>query len=253
MGMKNIFIYLFCLCLGVVFGGYLYRTPVLSFYTISKNSELKFQEPIKKNAITIKSCVEKDTTIGEVFLGKALQSALKMRYEDVSIDYRLRMYPENKNDEINIYLRGYFKFMPPFPDTNHLNIAYIIYPLFYTNYDANMIKNRDKIRAKTLKKGNIAIDELQFYDVLAVASKTYTEKLRKKGFKAYYVPQFTNTDVFYRNPISELKSEVLFVGTKRQYGAADIALKNNIPITIYGPGWGNVSKKEYIDIIYKLI
>ena len=110
-----------------------------------------------------------------------------------------------------------------------------------------MIKNRDKIILNNLKYGNIAIDELQFYDKLAVASKSYAEKLRKKGFKVYYVPQFTNTDVFYRNPQDDLKSEVLFVGTKRQYGSADIALKYNLPITVYGPGWGGLSTKEYID------
>ena len=245
--MKKGFIYLSIGLLSILTGVIAYKYPIPKFYSVSKNSELKFSKPIKFNAVSINSCVEKETTIGEVFLGQALQSALKNKYEDVSIDYRLKMYPENKNNEIHVYLRGYFKFMPPFPDDKHTNIAYIIYPLFYTNYDANMIKNRDKVTINMLRNGNVAVDELQFYDVLAVASKPYTEKLRKRGFKAYYVPQFTNTDVFYREVKEELKSEVLFVGTKRQYGSADIALKHNIPITIYGPAWGDISKKEYIN------
>ncbi|MBQ8750449.1 MAG: glycosyltransferase family 1 protein [Alphaproteobacteria bacterium] len=245
--MKKIFIYLFIFLLSIATGILLYKHQISKFFIISQNSELKFSVPIQNNAVTINSCVEEETSIGEVFLGKALKSALEEKYKDVSIDYRLNMYPENKNDEIHIYLRGYFKFLPPFPDDKHINIAYIIYPLFYTQYDKSMIKNRDKITMDTLKYGNIAVDELQFYDALAVASKPYTEKLKRKGFKAYYVPQFTNTDIFYRNPKDELKSEVLFVGTKRQYGSADMALKHNIPITIYGPAWGGVSKKEYIN------
>mgnify|MGYP003295479916 CR=1 FL=1 len=47
-------------------------------------------------------------------------------------------------------------------------------------------------------------------------------KLKEKGFKAYYVPQFTNTDVFYRNQQEELKAfleittflAVIFTSTK---------------------------------------
>jgi hypothetical protein len=245
--MKKILICLFIFSLSIATGVIIYKNTSKKFYSVSSKQELTFSKPIQQKKVRIKSCVEEETNIGEVFLGKFLQSALELNYDDVSIDYRLKMYPENENSQINIYLRGYFKFKPPFPDNNHLNIAYIIYPIFYTKYASNMIKNRDKIILNNLKYGNIAIDELQFYDKLAVASKSYAEKLRKKGFKVYYVPQFTNTDVFYRNPQDDLKSEVLFVGTKRQYGSADIALKYNLPITVYGPGWGELSTKEYID------
>ncbi len=245
--MKKILICLFIFLISIILGGVIYQNTATKFYSISSKQELSFSKPMQQKSLRIKSCAEEETNIGEVFLGKFLQSALELKYNDVSIDYRLKMYPENENSQINIYLRGYFKFLPPFPDNKHLNIAYIIYPVFYTNYDYNMIKNRDKITMNKLKYGNIAIDELQFYDALAVASKIYTQKLKEKGFKAYYVPQFTNTDVFYRNPQEELKSEVLFVGTKRQYGSADIVLKYNLPITVYGPGWGNLSTREYID------
>ncbi|MBR5154526.1 MAG: glycosyltransferase [Alphaproteobacteria bacterium] len=240
-------IYVVVFLLGIIGGVLYYKNSCPAFFSEQKNSNFKTISPIKYNAISIKSCVEKETTIGEVFLGHALQNALKTKYEDVSIDYRLNMYPENKNDEINIYMRGYFKFLPPFPDNKHINIAYIIYPLFYTNSDKNMIKNRDKITMNTLRYGNISVDELQFYDALAVGSKIYAEKLRQKGFKAYYVPQFTDTNNFYYEYDERLKSDVLFVGTKRQYGIADIALKHNLPITIYGPRWGDIAKEEYID------
>ena len=217
------------------------------FYQIDKTSEFQQYVPLKKNAVTINNCVEYETTIGEVFFGKALLNALKLSYKDVSMDYRLSMYPQNKNDEIQIYLRGYFKFMPPFPDDHHINIAYLLYPIAYTHNDSEMIKKRHQITAVKMKYGNIAIDELQFYDAIAVASKSYTEKLKKAGYKAYYVPQFTDTSKFYREYKEELKSEVLFVGTYRDYGAAEIAIKNNVPITIYGPRWGEIAKAEYID------
>ena len=219
----------------------------LKFYKINKVSELQQHVPMKQSSITINNCAETDTRIGEVFLGKALENALKLTYQDVSMDYRLSMYPENKNDEIQIYMRGYFKFMPPFPDSKHVNIAYLIYPIAYTKNNPNMIKNRDKIISETMKYGNIAIDELQFYDAIAVASMPYTEKLKKAGYKAYYVPQFTDTAKFYREYKEELKSDVLFIGTYRDYGAAEIVIKNNLPITIYGPSWGNRAKAEYID------
>ena len=165
---------------------------------VHQKTIFKQKEPIKKDAITINNCAEREMGVGEVFLGKALQDALKLEYKDVRMDYRLSMYPKDKNDEINIYLRGYFKFTPPFPDKQHINIAYILYPLFYTKPNRNILKNRDKISIATLENGNIAIDELQYYDILAVASKPYTEKLKKAGFNAHYIPQLTDTKKFYR-------------------------------------------------------
>lgn len=242
------FKYVLLFAVSVYLGFLSVSKPQKGFYTLHKVPQFKEKAPLKKNAITINNCAEFETRIGEVFLGKALQNALKTKYKDVSIDYRLSMYPENKNDEIQIYLRGYFKFTPPFPDIKHTNIAYIIYPLHYTKYNSDMIKNRDKITLSSMNYGNIAVDELQFYDILAVASKSYTQKLRQKGFNAHYVPQFTDTDNFYYEYDESLKSEVLFVGTKRQYGVADIALKHNLPISIYGPGWGDdIAKEYYVD------
>lgn len=217
------------------------------FYKVDKDSEFQQSAPLKYNSITINNCSEYEASVGEVFLGKALENALKLSFKNVSMDYRLSMYPEGKNDEIQIYIRGYFKFMPPFPDSNHINIAYLIYPVAYTENNPKMIKDRHKIVAQTLKYGNIALDELQFYDVIAVASKPYTEKLKKAGYKAYYVPQFTDTSKFYEEYNNDLKSDVLFVGTYRSYGAAEIVIKNNLPITIYGPNWGERAKAEYID------
>ncbi len=245
--MKAGVLYLFVFLISIMFGGIIHNQFNAKFYNVEKNSKLNFLTPMKQNAITIKNCAEDEGNIGEVFLGKAIKSALEYKYKDVSIDYRSNMYPKNKDNEINIYLRGYFKFLPPFPDKKHINIAYLIYPLFYTQYNGDMIEKRDKIVLENLQYGNIAIDELQFYDALAVGSKSFTQKLKEKGFKAYYIPQFTDTNVFYQNPIESLRSEVLFVGTKRQYGAADIALKYNLPITVYGPMWGDIAKKDYID------
>ena len=144
--MKKIFIPVLVFLLSIFLGVFLFKYQSPKLYQLSKEATLKFFMPIKSGTITINSCVEEEAEdIGEVFLGKALQNALKLKYEDVSIDYRLKMYPKYKNNEIHIYLRGYFKFLPPFPDAMHTNIAYIIYPLFYTHYDAKMIKNRDKI------------------------------------------------------------------------------------------------------------
>ena len=217
------------------------------FYVQHKETKFNQSIPIRQEAITINNCVETEKQIGEVFLGKALKNALQTKFDNVAISYRNNMYPADKNDEIQIYLRGYFKFTPPFPDYNHLNIAYIIYPLYYTKYNKKILKNRDKIVLSNLEYGNIAIDELQFYDVLAVASKSYTQKLQQAGFKAYYVPQFTDTNNFYYEFDESLKSDVLFVGSKRRYGSADMALEDGLPITIYGPGWGEVAKKDYID------
>ncbi|MBR5598465.1 MAG: glycosyltransferase [Alphaproteobacteria bacterium] len=236
-------IFLTCLLAGYFF----YPAKDVKFYEIGKDSLLKNNTPLKENAITINNCAEYETTIGEVFLVKALKNALEKQYKDVSIDYRLEMYPEDRNDEIQIYMRGYFKFMPPFPDNKHINIAYIIYPLYFTYPNKEMLNNRDKIKNTSLAYGNIGVDELQFYDILAVASAPYAKKMRDKGFNAYYVPQFTNTNIFYYEFDESIKSEVLFVGTKRQYGVADIALKYNLPLTVYGPQWGDVALKEYID------
>ncbi len=237
----------FVFIIGILLGIVIIKEEPKKFYTKHKETKFIKTHPLTQNAITINNCAEFETQVGEVFLGKSIKSALQTKFSKVSIDYRNNMYPEGKNDEIQIYLRGYFKFTPPFPDYNHLNIAYMIYPIYYTKYDKKILKNRDKIELDNLEYSNIAIDELQFYDVLAVASKSYTKKLQQAGFNAYYVPQFTDTDNFYYEFDETIKSEVLFVGTKRQYGSADMALEYGLPITIYGPNWGDIAKKDYID------
>ena len=56
-------------------------------YRIEKDSAFSSMPPIKKNAITLNSCVEKEANIGEVFLGQSIQKALSINYPEITIDY----------------------------------------------------------------------------------------------------------------------------------------------------------------------
>lgn len=69
----------------------------------------------------------------------------------------------------------------------------------------------------------------------------------------YYWPEGANPDFFKQLPQSEIKYDVLFVGSK--YGLrtklVQFLLNNGINITCYGQGWdnGNLSPSDYIKVV----
>ncbi len=207
-----------------------------------------YNEPDYQSVLLHNSSLSKDKQTGEVFLVQDLQTALSAIYPDVSERRSDAPYPDDRHQGIHIFMRGYFKFSPPFPDFRNIMVAYVIYPLFHTKPNDRIRRHRNRLKPVDIGATHALHDELMFYDAFAVASPKYAQKLNEEGYNAYYVPQFTNTDKFYPDYNEALKSEILFVGAKRNEGAPNIALKHKLPITIYGPWWEDgIAKQNFID------
>jgi len=144
--------------------------------------------------------------------------------------------------DIDIYIRGGMPLKKRELPENKTSIGYILFP-FLENEENFTQKNIDIDKyVKSIKS------ELTLYDAVAVASSSMTNLLKKHNINAYYIPQFTNTSKFYPDYEEELKSDILFIGNKTFYRKApSILLNNNFPITIYGNGWGDVAKSQYVD------
>lgn len=211
-----------------------------------ETNEPALKQKIDYDKVTFQNCAPRGENHGENWLGNDLTAALKKIYPSTT-----QLFQDEKIDDdsgINIYMRGYLQYAPPFLDDKHINLAYIFYPVFYSHYDKEKIAKRHLL--KPVHDGYLQsfFDEMQFYDVLAVASKPYAEKMRKAGFKVYYVPQFTDVTRFYPDYDESVKSEVLFVGARPQDRKAPMIVYNHgLPITIYGPENNGISKAEFVD------
>lgn len=243
--MKNFKLFSGLIILGIVLGYSLPYFKVNSFLVPIKAP--KSTAEIDYTKLTLQNCAPRGELHGENWLGNDFIEALNAEFPHTK-----QVFQKEKIDEdsgINLYLRGYLQYSPPFPDHHHINAAYVIYPIYFSHYDKNKILQRDKLKTADYGYLQVFFDETQFYDVLFVASEKYTEKMKKAGYKAYYVPQFTNTKRFYPEYDERLKSEVLFVGSRPQTRKApQILLKYpDIPLTVYGPESGGLSVAEYVN------
>ncbi len=89
----------------------------------------------------------------------------------------------------------------------------------------------------------------KFFKKIAVSSKKMQKYMIDNGVDAKWIPQFTNTDKFYRDYDEDKKTQILFVGSNHyERKIVNLAKKNKLPITIYGPYWPNGwAKSPYID------
>ncbi len=145
--------------------------------------------------------------------------------------------------DFNIYIRGGMPLRERIIDKNKTSIMYLLFPFIK---DEEKIKNLDEL---DFSEYFLQIkQELDLFDAVAVASIPMVEWLKQNGVNAFFVPQFTNTNKFYYDFDEKLKSDILFVGNNTFYRKApSILIKNNIPVTIYGNGWGDKAKAKYVD------
>lgn len=234
--------YIIFFCIGILAGAIYAQTkvpPLLVTIPVSAPKQ------INRNLLTVKNCAPENVLHGETWLGNDLLDGLKKIYPQARQIYQQDTLP--KESFINIYLRGYLQYKPPFPDKRHINIAYVIYPLYFSHFDKTKINLRHRLAPADIGHAHALFDEMQFYDAIAVGSKSYAKKMNQNGFKAYYVPQFTNPKRFYPEYDETIKSEILFVGKNVPYRtAAPIAIKAGLPITIYGPDWEGLATAESI-------
>ena len=238
------------LFLGVlIFGilvGYSWSYLDVPSYLIFVN-EAKQDKSINYSKLTLQNCAPRGEQHGETWVGNDIVDAFSKHFSKIEQIFQGEHIADDSG--FNLYLRGYMQYVPPFPDINHVNVAYILYPLFYSSYDANKIKKRDQLKVADYGYLQVFFDELQFYDAMAVASERYAEKMREAGFKTYYVPQFTNPKRFYFEYDENVTSEVLFIGSRpHKRKASKILLKyKDIPLSLYGPENDGFAIADYVD------
>lgn len=169
---------------------------------------------------------------GEYWLAQDIKNYMKKENYSGHIVFENSVYDEPS--EITLKLRGPI-YDKDLKEHQGISVLWQIYPEGYSRSIKDYLK--DMILAA---KGS---------DVVAVASKDIALALREQGYNAYYVPQFTNKDRFFRDIDEGLKSEVLFVGNYhfRREGVV-WAIKQGIPITIYGDKYPQgMAKAKYVD------
>lgn len=159
---------------------------------------------------------------GDYWLGLDLAAALKEYDYTVTTDYHGK-FNKNKDADINIVIRGLDELKKI--RYGKTNILYII-------------SHPEKIKKKELNK----------YDIIISASEAFCQKLQKQGYNAFYLPQFTNAERFCHKDDTEYKNKILFVGAPHMgmRNSVYYALKNNLPISIYGHSWDKYIDKSYI-------
>ena len=169
---------------------------------------------------------------GEYWLAKDIKDYMKKEAYTGHIVFENSFYDESA--EVHLKLRGpvYDKDLKT---SKGISFLWQIYP------EGNNLTKKDYLQDMTVAaKGS---------DAIALASKEIALMMQKKGYNAYYLPQFTNTDRFYRDVDEKLLSEVLFVGNYhfRREGVV-WAVKKGLPITIYGDKYPKgLAKEKYVD------
>lgn len=200
---------------------------------------------VKAADVVVKSTTNRgENNVGDYWIAEDFAKGFKALNMDTEIDYRGEYHQQHHpQPKINLFMRGYTKFYPPF-DAG-CNVLYVYYPMAYTEQSAHKI-NKEKLNQRSLMPPNASLDDdWQNYDAVAVASSSYAEELNKHGIGAVYVPQFTNPDKFYPNPQSELKTDILFVGSNwHQRTSLLYALEGGFNIAVYGYKWEGVVPPE---------
>ena len=139
------------------------------------------------------------------------------------------LYPQTAADAgVNLYIRGYTPYNEVKTNKKGVNVVYI------RSYDS------------------LFEDEIKVYDGVATSSPEFYNYLLGAGYAAAYVPELTDTNVFYPAPKKELERDVLYVGdNERPSITIAAAVEAELPLEIYGRFWNgniddNMIKGEYI-------
>lgn len=223
---------------------------ILLFFLSLTNTNLSYAN--SKDLVVIKSTTNRgEENTGDYWIAKDFSLGFEEHGLITDIDYREEYQrPHQKEPNLNIYMRGYTKFHPPFG--KNLNMLYVYYPMAF---DKNSSKKHTKIFLKNRSKmpENASLDDdFQNYDIIAVASQKYTKELNKAGINAIYIPQFTNPKKFYPDIKEELKTDILFVGSNwHDRTSLRYTIELGYNVSVYGYNWHgvipeNMYKGEYI-------
>ena len=198
-----------------------------------------------KETVVIKSTTNRgETNIGDYWIAEDLNTAFNELGYNSEVDYRTE-YHKSRPEEpmLNIYMRGYTKFTPPFPQGKTL--LYVYYPMEYTQSSKNKTpKDKLNTRAQMPENANLD-DDFNNYDIIAVASSSYAKELNNAGIKAVYIPQYTNPQKFYPNPKEKFAHDILFVGSNwHDRTSLRYAIEEGFNVAVYGYNWNGVVPDE---------
>lgn len=195
--------------------------------------------------VAIKSTTNPDDThTGDYWIGEDLAKGFEKIGLSAVVDYRDNYAATHKPEpKINLYMRGYTQFNPPFP--SGVNVLYSYYPMAFHKNSAQKIAKAKLNTMPEMPKDAFLGDEWQNYDILAVASKSYTEKLNHAGINAVYIPQFTNPDKFFPQIDENLQNDILFVGSNwHDRTSLRYAIESGFTVAVYGFNWRGVIPDE---------
>jgi len=202
--------------------------------------------------VVIKSTTNaQEYDIGDYWIGEDFARGFRNLNLSTTVDYRNEYRKQHQPlPKINLYMRGYTKFALPLPEG--FNVLYCYYPMAFFDTSKNKLSH-DKITNRVaMPKDTSLDDDWQNFDMIAVASFSYAQKLNDAGIKAVFVPQFTNPEKFYPNPSDELKTDILFVGSNwHDRTSLRFALESGFEVAVYGYNWQgivppNMYKAPYI-------
>ena len=185
---------------------------------------------------------KKDLTVwGDHILGQDLKTGLEYLKHNVTASY----IDENNIDEhtdIDVYMRGFVPYNPPKKiNKNKKNIMYLYYPIELSQ--TSKYKNLKEV----IEPDWYSLQtELWDFDLIAVSSLKYKEKLDKLGLRTIYAPQFTNPDKFFYEYDETKSHDILFVGRPGyERISAMWAIEKGFDVSLYGNGWKEKAPKKF--------
>lgn len=201
--------------------------------------------------IAVKSTTNRgETNIGDYWIAEDFAEGFRKLGKDTLIDYRGEYHNgHTPKPRINLYMRGYTKFFPPFPDG--IKVLYVYYPMAYSKQSGQKISKKQLNFRRKMPENAVLDDDWQNYDLAAVASPRYVKELNKAGIPAFYVPQFTNPNKFYPEVAEELQTDILFVGSNwHDRTSLRFALESGFKPAVYGYNWEGIVPKELYKASY---
>lgn len=213
-------------------------------------------------SVVVKSTANRgETNIGDYWIGEDFAAGFQTLGATTDTDYRSEYHrPHSPEPALNLYMRGYTDFIPPFPPG--CNVLYAYYPMAYTavpaprtlsapaadtaSVPAPRPLSKSALNQRPPQPADANLDnDWQNFDVIAVASPSYAAELNRAGIKAVYVPQFTNPEKFYPAPDLALASDILFVGSNwHDRTSLRYALEAGFTVAVYGYNWQGIVPPE---------
>lgn len=214
------FIGVCCLIAGVVGGFFLKQLMNKDAYTLDYK-RIVLNLPISYS----KSLSEPFYPLGEKYLAEDMAAA----FQKLGMDARLYAIEDTYSNRD--FRAGYEFYLRAFPE------------LQLSSYHHYFDKDKISVLYETIP---YKLDEVKNADVIFTGSLKKNRQYQKMGLNSFFIPQFTRLDKFYPAFDERVKSKVLFIGNRRGDLVKDMrksiayALENDIELTVYGSGWGDV-------------